>query len=324
MNHYELDRHCRIGYFCIKIIKINNMKALHQLTCTLLLACLATGCSSGGNEEEPLPARIPINLNCGITATSRATDTSFETGDRIGLYVVNYEGTTPAPLLPSGNYADNADFTYNGQWTPSTPLYWQDETTPADFYCYYPYSSTPHDPSAWPFEVKADQSTEAAYKASDFLWGKATNVKPTASAVNITMHHVLSCAAVQIVAGNGFTEEDLADADIRVQLNGLTCQASIDLNDGTVTTGSGTTGITLLRGTGNNFKALVVPQTVPEADDFLTVTIDGEDFHMPKGFTFVSGKRHTFTVTVRKLSTGINIDISGWEDDGVDNGGVAQ
>ena len=263
-------------------------------------------------------------LSCGITAASRATDTSFETGDRIGLYVVNYEGTAPGTLLPSGNHADNIAFTYNGQWTPATPIYWQDETTPADFYAYYPYDSTPHNPADWPFETKADQSTETAYKASDLLWGKANNVKPTANAVNITMRHLLSCAAIQIVPGNGFTEEELKTADIQVQLNGLTCQATVDLNDGTVTAGSHMTNVTLLRGTGNNFKALIIPQTVPEADDFLTVTIDGETFHMPKGFTFVSGKRHTFTVTVRKLSTGINIDISGWEDDGIDNGGVAQ
>ena len=267
---------------------------------------------------------LPITLSCGITAASRATDTSFETGDRIGLYVVNYEGTTPGTLLPSGNHADNIAFTYNGQWTPATPIYWQDETTPADFYAYYPYDSTPHNPADWPFETKADQSTETAYKASDLLWGKANNVKPTANAVNITMRHLLSCAAIQIVPGNGFTEEELKTADIQVQLNGLTCQATVDLNNGTVTAGSHTTNVTLLRGTGNNFKALIIPQTVPEADDFLTVTIDGETFHMPKGFTFVSGKRHTFTVTVRKLSTGINIDISGWEDDGIDNGGVAQ
>lgn len=302
---------------------INNMKTFHQLICALLLACLATGCSSDGNEVEPLPQRLPITLNCGITAT-RATDTSFETGDRIGLYVVNYEGSTPGSLLPSGNYADNAAFTYQGQWTPATPLYWQDETTPADFYCYYPYQGTAQDPSKWAFEVKADQSTEAAYKASDFLWGKTSNVKPTANAVNITMRHLLSCAAVQVVAGSGFTEEKLAAADIQVRLNGVTCQATINLNDGTTTAGSTTGSVILQRGTGNAFKALVVPQTVPEAENFLTVTIDGEEFNMAKGFTFASGKRHTFTVTVRKLSTGINIDISGWEDDGIDNGGVAQ
>ena len=75
---------------------------------------------------------------------------------------------------------------------------------------------------------------------------------------------------------------------------------------------------------GNTFKALVVPQTVAQADDFITLAIEGEEFRMPKGFTFASGKRHTFTVTVRKLSSGINIDISGWEDDGTDHGGVAE
>ena len=45
---------------------------------------------------------------------------------------------------------------------------------------------------------------------------------------------------------------------------------------------------------------------------------------MEKDFNFVSGHRHTFTVTVRKTSNGINVDIGDWLDDGTDNGGIAE
>ena len=55
---------------------------------------------------------------------------------------------------------------------PDTPVYWKDETTPADFYCYYPYMQTVSDVTAVPFSVKADQSTLENYKASELLWGK--------------------------------------------------------------------------------------------------------------------------------------------------------
>ena len=41
-------------------------------------------------------------------------------------------------------------------------------------------------------------------------------------------------------------------------------------------------------------------------------------------YSFVAGKRHTFTITVNKTSSGVNVGITDWEDDGVDNGGTAE
>lgn len=303
------------------------MNYCYKQICPVLLALFAFGCSSGHDEvpdPEPVPVRIPITLNCGINSAVRATDSGFEKGDRIGLYVVNYDNGTAGTLQPTGNHADNTAFTYDGTWTPDVPLYWKDETTPADFYCYYPYLNAPADIAACPFETKADQSSEANYKASDFLWGKAARVAPTENAVGITLNHLFSCAIVKVAAGNGFTDEGLAQSAISVKLNRASCQASINLADGAVKAGSDAGGISFLRGTNNEFKALVVPQTLPEAADFITVNIDGNDFNLKKGFTFVSGKRHIFTITVRKTGSGINVDIGQWEDDGTDNGGVAE
>ena len=78
--------------------------------------------------------------------------------------------------------------------------------TPADFYMYYPYTSTISDVENMPWNVKADQSKLSDYKASDLLIGKTTNVAPTASAVHINAKHVMSQIIITLVAGNGFTE----------------------------------------------------------------------------------------------------------------------
>lgn len=299
------------------------MKAFYQLAWMAILGWATASCSSD-SAETPAPKQIPISLNCGITTTTRATDTGFETNDQIGLYVVNYNGEEAGILLPTGNHVDNMQFTYNGTWAPATPIYWKDDKTPADFYAYYPYGNTPSDIAAVPFETMADQSTEANYKASDFLWGKTLKVAPTEKAVGLTLNHIFSCAVVKVTAGNGFTEESLAASDIQVKLNQATCQASINLADGSVIPGTNPSSISFLRGANNEFKALIVPQTVPMSDNFFTITIDGRDFNMKKEFTFQSGKRHTFTITVKKTSNGINVDIGSWEDDGEDNGGVAE
>lgn len=309
------------------------MKNLHLSTWMLGLALLAaSGCSSEDSPEtpepipEPVPGQMPISLHCSIAdIVSKATDTAFEAGDRIGLYVVNYDGDTAGSLQSTGNYVDNMPFTYgNGAWTPQSTVYWKDETTPADFYVYYPYGSNPKDVSAYPVEVKADQSLEANYKTSDFMWGKTGKTYPTEKAVNITLSHLFSCAVVELVAGSGFTDNDLAASDVQVQLNNACCQATVNLANGTVTPASGTGSISFLRTEGNEFKALVIPQSIPASSNFITVTLGGKTYSMEKSFTFVGGHRYQFTLTVRKTSNGINVDINDWVDDNVDNGGVAE
>ena len=290
------------------------------------------GCSSGNDDgtlppttdpdpETPVVEKIPINLSCGIA--TRATDTGYETNDRIGLYVVNYQGSAAQPLKATGNHVDNMRFTYNGTWTPDTPIYWQDETTPADFYAYYPYAAGIADVGAVPFNTKADQRAEADYKASEFLYGKATRVAPTEEAVVITTRHLMSCAVVKVAAGNGFTDESLAAAQVSVRLNGLKTQATVNLKDGSVSpTGNAAEVQPLDEGDGS-YRALVVPQEVAEGQ-LITVNVDGKDYNLSRAFTFKSATRHTFTVTVSKTSNGINVNIEGWTDDEVDNGGVAE
>lgn len=305
---------------------MKNYRCKFMLIC--LIAALISSCSSGGNDEPipptpepPITEKIPITLNCGVSTTTRATDTGYDNGDRIGLYVVNYNGGTAGALQQNGNHVDNMRFAYDGKWTPDTPIYWKDDTTPADFYCYFPYG-TPNNIEAYPFSVKEDQSTLANYKASEFLYGKATKVSPTESAVNILTKHLFSCALIKVAAGNGFTTESLAAANVNVKLNGIKNEAIINLKDGSVSESGTPQTIQTLKEEGD-YKALVVPQTV-SADNLITVTVDGRDYNLKKEFTFVSAKRHKFTVTVSKTSNGINVGISDWEDDGTDNGGTAE
>lgn len=310
------------------------MKNLQLPTWTLCwaLALLINSCSSTDNPEipeptpEPEPQQMPINLHCNIANTiTKATDNAFEAGDRIGLYVVNYNGNIADNLQSTGNHVDNMAFTYNNQaWTPQSTIYWKDETTPADFYAYYPYSTAVTNVAAYAVEVKADQHKEADYKSSDFLWGKTDKVQPTESAVDITLSHLFSCAIVELVAGNGFTDADLAASDVLVQLNNAHCQATVNLSDGVVTPSSDTGSISFLHTGGNEFKALIIPQTIPTSSNFITVTIDGTTYNMEKDFTFIGSHRYRFTLTVRKTSNGINVDINDWVDDDVNHGGIAE
>lgn len=297
---------------------------------TIFGILLLSACSSGGDDvpestptppKPPIEKKIPINLNCGVS--SRVTDVSYESGDKVGLYVVNYDGENAGTLQVNGNHASNVAFSYDGsKWTSSTSLYWKDDQTKADFYVYYPYGNvttvTEH-----PFSVKKDQSLSSSYQASEFLYGVSKNIAPVESAVNVTTYHLMSNAVVKLVAGEGFSEAELESDNVSVSINGLKIDSKINLRTGEVVATGEAHAITPLNIDGT-YKALVVPQVV-SAEDFITIEIDGQMYKMVKDdFTFVSGKRHSFTVTVSKKEGGINVNIADWEDDGIDNGGTAE
>ena len=213
-------------------------------------------------------------------------------------------------------------FTYSGTWTPDTPIYWMDNTTHADFYLYFPYQSGISDVNAMSFSVKTDQSSESAYKASELLIGSVKDMAPTESAVVINAKHVLSQMIVNVAAGNGFTTESLAAANIGVTINGTKVSATVDIASSAVSATGDAQSIKPWN-TNGTWKALVIPQSVEETN-LITVNVDGKDYNLKKAFTFVSGKSHKFTVTVSKTSNGINVNIDGWETDDTDNGGVAE
>lgn len=300
------------------------MNRLSNISILCCCAIVMTACSK--QSDEPVtppapPASEKMEIRISASMPSSATDYGFETGDQIGLYVVNYKGSTPGTFANSGNHVDNMRFTYSGSWTPDSPIYWADKETHADFYLYYPYAAV-KSVNAHSFEVKADQSAESAYKASDMMVGKTTNVAPSEAATVIPVNHVMSRIVINLEAGNGFTRESLAQSNISVKINGVKCSANVDLATGIVTPTGSATSVTPLFAD-NTYKALIVPQTVTEGN-LITVNVDGRDFNLKKGFTFESTKSHKFTVTLSKTSNGVNVNINPWEDSGVDNGGTAE
>lgn len=301
------------------------MKTLSIVSIAFSATLLVSSCDKQTDDpvtppEPSRPEKMEILISPSVTA-SRATDYGFESGDRIGLYVVNYKGTTPGSLADTGNHVDNMRFTYSGTWTPDIPIYWADNENHADFYLYYPYT-TVTSVNAHQFDVKADQSTEAAYKASDMMIGKAVNVAPTTAATLIPVDHVMSRIIIDLKPGNGFTAQSLAAASVAVKVNGVKCGATVDLATGKVTAAGSATSVTPFF-TDGVYKALIVPQSVSEGN-LITVTVDGRDFNLRKAFTFASATSHKFTVTLSKTSNGINVSINQWNDDGSDNGGTAE
>ena len=259
------------------------MKKLFSLAA---LAAVLVSCDSIEiSVPQPEEQKIPISISTTLT---RATDSAFEAGDKVGIFVVN----EPNALATSGNHVDNMGFTYSSKWTPDTPIYWLDQTTKADFYCYYPYAESANT-AAHTFATKANQSQLADYKASEFLWGKTTGVAPTEEAVNITTNHTFSNALVILKPGDGFTEESLAAATKSVKICGVKTNATIDLATGVATANGNATEVTPYLD-GAQYRALIVPQTTAEGA-LIVVTVDGVDYTLSRSMTFKQSTRHPFS-----------------------------
>lgn len=284
----------------------------------ILSALLVFSCKKSANENVApvVPVeqeKIPINI---ATAVTKVTDTAFEKEDAIGLYVVNQ----PASLAYNGNHADNVKFTFDGQkWISEEELYWLDDVTPADFYAYYPYMEKISDVQACSVSVKTDQRTEAGYKSSEFLSGKVIGVAPTAEPVHINTRHLMSLLKVELKAGTGWTEEDMNVAE--VTLLGLKTEAKVNLSDGTITADDETADIMPLSVGSGIYKALVVPQSVNDAE-LVKITLGANEYTLRTSVNLLSGKQHKCTIVVNRTSEGINIGVDPWEDGDVYSGVV--
>ena len=172
------------------------------------------------------------------------------------------------------------------------------------------------------FQTNADQSTLAKYKASDFIWGCKKNVTPTAETVVINSSHILTKVIVKVALGDGFTEEEKNAATISVQLLNLKTEASINLTDGTVSA-SGTVQTVKPYKNGNEWQAIIVPQSLANNTQLVVVDVNGVTYSLLSSMTFASGKKQTLTVNVARTDSGITIGLGDWETDDTDYGGSA-
>ena len=304
------------------LLKNKTMKKLFLFAATV---CTMLSCSK--NEEViPNEGKLPINISVG--QQTRANDTTFENGDEVGIYVVNYDGSTAGTLKDEGNQADNAKFTYNSsEWTPDEDIYWKDQNTSADFYAYYPYSASTN-VAAHTFSVQTNQSQETDFWASDFLWGKTANVSPTSNAVSIQTNHSLSRVLIDVKPGKGFDDVTWAAAEKSIKICNVLTSATINLATGVATaTGNkgeitplatGTTGSTL------SYKAMMIPQTVADNSKLIVVTVDGTNYIYRTGFTFKANTQHQFTITVNKSGSSVDVTIGEWAIDDTNNVGDAK
>ncbi len=276
------------------------------------LALALTGCAKDDLGASLGFSTTPIEISGGIE--SRATTEGFEDGDKVGIYVVNYDGSAAGELIDSGNQADNALYTFNeseDRWVSMGSVYYKDDKTAVDIYGYYP-SAKPASVSAFEFEVEQDQSAPAeneklsGYEASDFLWGKAESITPSENAVQIPFGHMMACAEVVLTEGTGFEAGEFDNLSRSLIATGVTRKSTINLSTGLVSPSgeADNSGAAMLQIGENTFRAIVVPQDVAKLTSMFSITLDGIVYKFKKDtdFSYIAGEVSQFTIVVNKKS----------------------
>ena len=311
----------------------------------MVVAMLLGACSDDMFDAGSLlhgDDRIQLSGDIDQLAVTRVNDNGFCNGDVMGVYIVDYDGGTPGTLKASGNRGDNVRHTFdepNYRWNSAYDLYWKDKHTHIDVYGYYPFAN-PESIDSYPFEVKRDQSKPSengemgGYEASDFLWGKVADVAPTTSVIRLPMKHRMANARVTLVEGSGFAAGEWAGTEKTVLAPNLIRKASINLADGTVTAnGSVEATATMPSRSGNEWRAIVVPQTVKAGVTLFSITIGGVPYKFAKNeaFTYMPGKMSNFSIRVDKKAgsgqyqlTLISESITPWENDLVSHDATAK
>lgn len=239
------------------------------------------------------------------SVVTRATETAFQSGDKIGLYVVE----TPAPLQVSGNYVNNLQATYNGsQWTGDSGLRWPSTESVCDIYAYYPFMEVSKI-DASPFSVLEDQSN--GFGTCDFLWGKAASVSYTTEAIPVQFNHKLSKITLKLVKGPDYVGDLPSTAAFYV--HSTVTDATVDLTTGSVTKdpyGTART-ITCHKVSDDTYEAVIVPQRLASRTPLFEMVANGVSYLVEGSFNFKPGINYTFSVTLNTSTESIRIEIGG-------------
>ncbi len=262
------------------------------------------------------------------SATTRAVDHDFESGDKLVAYL-RHAQTGSGATTGVGSFDQTVTFTVNNDATmsqvgttdtyetsditPDKALYWDDFSSATyDIrtvnhglqslwgYCYNGNASAPTTPAdVLTWSVATDQT--AGYKTSDLLWSKAqdivaykhsTAVDGTRSSLVIPYTHALSKATIVLVAATGFDDTDIFD-NTTVTISGVNVKGTFTASTAKLGTDFTTGSIQMHKSSvsADGKTAVFDCLFVPTADDNVGIAVNDVD-----------GNNYTITITPEILN----------------------
>lgn len=285
----------------------------------LTAAMLATACS----EEDDLRQGIAGE---GITFTSsvmsRATDTSFEARDAIGVSMYTESGFVGNATNVQYTTADGRGF------TSTNPMTWgaAGSAETVDFKGVYPYKADAVADGIYSFTLATGEG--ASLSNNDVMYSSMTGVAVGAKNVELKFKHKLVKVVMQVYDQN---RNPLPDATVKI--NNQQISGTLNLADGTVTS-TGTADATLNFASNSDvsggYQTIVMP-SAPTQGRVITITYKNVDYPCPVDmYAFDSGSKMIFSVTLNPKSgtasqgTIVNATatVENWTEDKIESGWI--
>lgn len=284
----------------------------------LAAAMLATACS----EEDDLRQGIAGE---GITFTSsvmsRATDTSFEPKDAIGVSMYTESGFV-------GN-ATNVQYTSKDgkAFTSTNPMTWgaAGGAETIGFKGVYPYKAGAVADGIYSFTLATGEG--ASLSNNDVMYSSMTDVPVGTKNVNLTFKHKLVKVVMQVY------DQNRNPLPATVKINNQQTSGTLNLADGTVTS-TGTADATLNFASNSDvsggYQTIVMP-SAPTQGRVITITYKNVDYPCPVDmYAFDSGSKMIFSVTLNPKSgtasqgTIVNATatVENWTEDKIESGWI--
>ena len=281
---------------------------------------MMTACNNDENETQVNDGRVAVSFAGGITLT-RATTDAWEANDGIGIYMLEHGTKTVAHGAANRKYVTTAG---NGEFTPAgveqTIYFPLNADEKADFIAYYPQTDLTDD------IYKVDVSDQKTPADIDLLRSdNATGKDKSTNTVDLKFFHRLSRVEVELTAGEGVSDAELAGMSITLSKQPV--KADFNVLQNTLTAGQDLATLTLnTAADGKTASAIILPQEGASGRSLELTLTGGTVLTWPveADRTFEQGKKTIFNITLKRTPVGteveVNATIEPWDTQGTVSG----
>lgn len=271
-----------------------------------MAALMMAACSNDENEPQVNDGRVAASFAGGITLT-RATTDAWEANDGIGIYMLEHGTKTVADGAANREYVTTAG---DGKFTPAgveqTIYFPLDADEKVDFIAYYPQTDLTGD------IYKVDMSNQKTPADIDLLRSdNATGKNKSTNTVDLKFFHRLSRVEVELTAGEGVSDAELAGMSITLDKQPV--KADFNVLQNTLTAGQDLATLTLNTATdGKTASAIILPQEGASGRGLKLTLKDNTVLTWPveADRTFEQGKKTIFTITLKRTPVGTEVEVN--------------
>ena len=246
---------------------------------------------SGCNDEDSLGTSEGTGVRfTSYMVESRATDTAWEAGDEIGVYMQADAASGYQKI--NVKYANsNGDV---NTFTSESPIEYSGNESTVSFMAVYPFSSLVTD-GTYEFTLG-----NTSLSQNDIMYASTTSVAAGTQNVTLNFQHKLTKIVLQLNDEDG---NPVTGATISI--NKQRASGTLDVATGTITaTGDYTSTLNFSESNGT-YEAIVIPDEGCEGRSVLITTADDQQYSYPvDNIAFGGAKKYTFPVSLQPAEPG--------------------